>query len=262
MTNEELVKLIQEGHQEHISQLWEQVYRFINMQAGKYLRHFSEFERENCVDDLVQDSYFSLLSAIEKYEDRGGSFLTYLDVRLRNGFRSIMGLRTSKQRNDLQKNAVRLDAPIAGEDENLSMAEILPSIETGFTEILEDDKWNQIRKKIKIAISALEEPRQEILVLTMLEKNCSAADAGRMLGYDQATTYGTFATAQKKLSKYIMRDKKRRKEFEIDDILSRGMRSVGLTSFNAGGQYISSTEAAAFKLIEIWEFEMKLKGLS
>ncbi|MDF2855854.1 MAG: hypothetical protein K0Q87_1705 [Neobacillus sp.] len=62
MSNEELVKLLQDGKPEYIPQLWDQVYRFICLLAKKRLigeaEHIKKLE-----DDLVNESYFDFLKA-------------------------------------------------------------------------------------------------------------------------------------------------------------------------------------------------------
>ncbi|KIR01694.1 RNA polymerase sigma factor RpoD [Lachnospiraceae bacterium TWA4] len=76
MTNEELVKEIQLGHdvQSNIATLWEQVEKFIYM----ILLPFKENYKQE-YEDLVQESYFALLDAVKGYEaDKGCKFTTYL----------------------------------------------------------------------------------------------------------------------------------------------------------------------------------------
>ena len=74
MTNEEIVEKIQSGKTEYITNLWESVSRFIDMQAGQYLDSFPQHYR-SLRGDMVNQAYFSFLTAIEKYEQERGTFL-------------------------------------------------------------------------------------------------------------------------------------------------------------------------------------------
>lgn len=73
MTNEELVVAIKRGENRegNLSLLWKQTRPFIVTLAKQY-KHHAE------VEDLVQESFFGLMEAVEKYDPaRGVKFLTY-----------------------------------------------------------------------------------------------------------------------------------------------------------------------------------------
>lgn len=102
MTNEELVKLIQDGRHEYIPQLWEQVRRFICREARRRLSgeplHLHDLE-----DDLINEAYFGLLGAVRGYQfDAGSGFLGYLTFYLKTGFNKALGAWTARDKQNRQ----------------------------------------------------------------------------------------------------------------------------------------------------------------
>lgn len=84
MTNEELVLLIKQGDRDKLEDLWQQISRFIWKCA-------EEFHADNLMLDLVQESYFGLLEAVEKYDySKGYKFLTYAGYYIKNSMRRFM----------------------------------------------------------------------------------------------------------------------------------------------------------------------------
>ena len=84
MTNEELVREIQSGKTEKMSELWEQVRRYVWQQARR--RRYVEQE------DLCQSGYIALAEAVGTYKEDGGmSFLNWFTYYLRTGFKQVEG---------------------------------------------------------------------------------------------------------------------------------------------------------------------------
>ncbi len=84
MTNEQLVMEIKRGNKEKLNDLWVQVSDFIRSCAG-------EFNAGDLEEDLIQESYFGLLEAAEKYdESRGYKFLTYAAYYIKNSMRRCL----------------------------------------------------------------------------------------------------------------------------------------------------------------------------
>ena len=67
MTNEELCTQIQNGHDEYIPELWDQVSDFIAWRAHKYLMSSTPEHKQQLKDDMINQSYFHFLKAIETY---------------------------------------------------------------------------------------------------------------------------------------------------------------------------------------------------
>ena len=67
MTNEELAVLIQQGHTELYTELWERVNRLIGMMILKSTKHRilpPDIDKE----DLLQCGYFAMLAAVKAYD--------------------------------------------------------------------------------------------------------------------------------------------------------------------------------------------------
>lgn len=118
VTNEELAILIQNGDEEYLPVLWEQVRRLIRMRAEQYYRKFRMNGGCNYAvdaEDLAQNGYYAVLNAVKYYSsDTGYTFTTYLDKPLRNAFGEALAIRSSKR--DPSLTACSLDAG-CGEDE-------------------------------------------------------------------------------------------------------------------------------------------------
>lgn len=119
MTNEELVTAIQAGDGSLMGQLWEQCYKFIRLQATRFLHEWdgnTGFE----LDDLTQQGYFSLCEACRTFTPGQASFCSWLSLALKTAFREVAGCRTAAQRNEPLNSAGSLDEPMkngsSGED--------------------------------------------------------------------------------------------------------------------------------------------------
>ena len=119
MTNEELVTAIQAGDGSLMGQLWEQCYKFIRLQATRFLHEWdgnTGFE----LDDLTQQGYFGLCEACRTFTPGQASFCFWLSLALKTAFREVAGCRTASQRNEPLNSAGSLDEPMkngsSGED--------------------------------------------------------------------------------------------------------------------------------------------------
>ncbi len=158
MSNEDLVALIQAGERDRLPELWEQVERFVAMQARKVAsklngRHSVTFE------DLYQSGYIAFSAAIETFSaDCGSSFLSWLDFYLKTEFANWGGWRTERQKSDPLNNAVSLDAPIGDSEEDdttLGDRQSDPGSILAFEEA-ERAVWNtQLRRALETAIDEI-----------------------------------------------------------------------------------------------------------
>lgn len=128
MSNEELAEHIRDGDESLIPRLWEQVERFISMQARRYLRAVEErgaapaFE----ADDLVQEAYFAMLRAVDYYDAERGGFLKILELCCKTAFAEVAGYRRSAQRGDAMGRSISGDAPLA-EEGDLTLLDTIPA---------------------------------------------------------------------------------------------------------------------------------------
>ena len=109
---EEMVQAIKDGQTEYIEPLWMQLQGFIYTIAKRYLQR----ARMMCYDmeDLMQESFFALTPAIEKYDPgRGAKFQTHLVFFIQTTLGNMLHLRTGKA---LYEETFSLDAPVLNED--------------------------------------------------------------------------------------------------------------------------------------------------
>lgn len=136
MSNEELAARIKDGKQEYIEILWNQNQGIIRKIAGRYLWRAQLMRYD--FEDLTQECYFALVSAVDAYKPEGGyMFITYLVYHIRNTLGNMLMMRG----NDRYIVPVSLDAPIADEEgEADALGSFVPSPEN-----LEEDTTDRIR---------------------------------------------------------------------------------------------------------------------
>lgn len=94
LTNEELAILIQSGNRQYIPQLWNQVYRFLDMKASMYFNYACNSMKNVLyeLDDLKQEGFFAMIAAAEKFSpEKGCSFLTLFSLCLKTAFANVSG---------------------------------------------------------------------------------------------------------------------------------------------------------------------------
>nr|WP_315020176.1 hypothetical protein [uncultured Aminipila sp.] len=183
MSNEELVKLIQEGQQEHISTLWSQVEAFISLMAYKKLNALPE-NLWYLRDDMVNEAYFYFLKAIDGYKDeQGGKFLTYLTYHLKNCFNKVIyGGVTEKAMREPLNTAVSLNQPI-NDDDSITLTDSLIDVnsEAYYRNIEDVDYWEEMNRILQQGINHIYGKPQEILQ-TMLNNNVDLSGARKLMG--------------------------------------------------------------------------------
>lgn len=122
MTNEELVALIQAGERDRLPKLWEQVERFVALQANRLL-HAMGPDRAALAGvefgDLYNSGYFALVDAAERYDpEAGAKFITFFAMRLKSYFSDTTGFRLARQRKDPLNSSKSLDARLKEGDED------------------------------------------------------------------------------------------------------------------------------------------------
>lgn len=135
MSNEELATRIKGGGREYIEILWNQNQGIIRKVARRYLWRAQRMRYD--FEDLAQECYFALVSAVEAYEPEGEyMFITYLVYHIRNTLGNMLMMRG----NDRYILPVSLDAPIAEEGgEAATLGSLVPSPEN-----LEEDAADRI----------------------------------------------------------------------------------------------------------------------
>ena len=149
MSNEDLAKRIQDGEAEAVLQLWENVRKFIHLQAYRY-HVFSGGE----IEDLEQAGFIAMLDASRKYDPgRESSFIHYLASRIRGEFKKTLtgNLARAKSLND----------PI-DEDGN-TLADILPDPVNPYEKKERRIYLEQLRQQLNTELSTLPEEQRDII---------------------------------------------------------------------------------------------------
>lgn len=170
LSNEELVIQIKAGKSELISQLWEQVYKFIKLKAGIYYKKhvelsygFNGYEEE----DLVQQGYFAMLNAIDYFRPNTYGFLTYLNFTIKTAFSEVTGKRLKSIEQDVLMNAYSADTPVSYDDTT-------PLIDTMSDEIYESNGGveseatrsiyiSQLHNALEVSLKSLSEQQETVL---------------------------------------------------------------------------------------------------
>lgn len=114
MTVDVLAVQVQQGHNELLPDLWEQVRGLVNAYAKSFLLSF------NCThglehEDLMQCGYLAMVRALEKYNPgMGAKFSTFLVYYIRSEFQKAIG-RSERQFHDPLNHCGSLDIPV-GDD--------------------------------------------------------------------------------------------------------------------------------------------------
>lgn len=117
MTNEELVDLIQNGERDRLPELWDQVERFVAVQAHKRLVLSAGLGGVE-FGDLFNAGYLALVAAADSFNPLAGcAFIGWLALALKTAFSEAGGYRSRKQARDPLHRASSMDAPIGGDDD-------------------------------------------------------------------------------------------------------------------------------------------------
>ena len=118
MTNEELVALIQAGERDRLPELWEQVERFVALQANRLLHAMGDRAAAHGLEynDLYNSGYIALVAAADSYKPEADmQFIGWFAFYLKTAFAEAGGWRGRKQ-NPLN-NSTSMDKPVGEEDD-------------------------------------------------------------------------------------------------------------------------------------------------
>lgn len=169
MTNEELAIAIQEGQQEQIDVLWEQVIRFIRLSAMRWKAAHPDSLPD--VEDLIQSGYFALLKAVHYYvPDKGYTLISLLALTLKSSFAEAAGMRLRSQRHALKVKITSLDAPLGEDDENDLLVDMLadPEAEKPFESLGLTEEQHMIREELSNAAERLLSAKQRLVLDELL----------------------------------------------------------------------------------------------
>lgn len=152
MTNEELVKEIQNGTVERMAELWEQVEGLVKWKANHVMTALQgcpgrgvEFE------DLYQSGYLALVAAVEKYDPSAGSFSTWFMYHLKKAFAETSGYRTKKSWHEPINSTLSMDKHIVDEAGSDRFGDLIPDRRAAAA--MEAVEEREYRRQLKVAVS-------------------------------------------------------------------------------------------------------------
>lgn len=158
MTNEELCTLIQAGHKEYLTALWNQTQYFGYMLAARFHASLAGYGKLD-LEDLLQSRWFAFLQAIDCFSADKGNFLTCYAFKLKNIFRQAAGIRSGKR--EPLDSAYSLDAPATNQDEgdDKPLLDTIADSEDPFTRTEDSVYTHQLHDALESALDSLPEYR-------------------------------------------------------------------------------------------------------
>lgn len=251
-TNEELVKLIQEGHKEYIEQLWMQVEKFVSMKVRERIWKVPDYIGASYADDLYQSGYFALLDAVELYSPgKGAGFLTYLSLHLKRYFNETLNVHTANGKREAHLKMESWDATFPSTDD-LSLEEVIPDPhgQDGFDEIAERSFQENLREYLLKAINELQEQAQQEHFLTLLRCNCDRVKTREVLRWTIAKDRKIHDQGLSGLRRYMINRRTAWEMIGIEEFLGIQLYRGNITKFK-NNCFTSSTEMAALRLCEL-----------
>ena len=253
MTNEELAQRIKAGEKELVGQLWEQTDRLRRYFIERELVATDKAERAASAgvtrEDLVQESYFALMQAVEVFDPSTGfAFSSFLKYPMKNVVNQALGIRTEKGRRDPLASAFSLDAPIGDEDDDTYLLH-LADPDDQIEELTDRLFRESLHEDLERSLADLPE-REEELIRAVYYDGQTLKQVSDRIGCSQKYAW--------ELEQQALEALRMREELQAyrDDIITRHAYHGGFQRWKDTGT--SSVEEAAVKLVELDERAEKL----
>lgn len=184
MSNEELILLIQQdpGNKELITELWNQVYKFIRYRqkarAKKLSSVFNGYE-----EDIINESYFYFLEAVKTYDqEKSCKFTVHLDWYLKSAIQPATAGGRHKQAWKKPLNSINtqsIDKIMYGQEEEITLANMLED-EAALMAFETEEKiqFNKdINKKLRQSITDVTTDKTREMLIYMLDTGATAGNA-------------------------------------------------------------------------------------
>ena len=144
----DIARSVQSGDTD-ILVLWLACRRLVMQTARRWHRAFNG-SRGIDLDDLEQVGFLALTKAAETWNPDSGAFSTWLTFQLKNSFSAAYFMRTEKDRRDPLNDAVSLDMPPAGADEDVMLRDVIPdeAAELAFEDVEHKDLCNAVQNAV------------------------------------------------------------------------------------------------------------------
>lgn len=166
MTNEELVALIQAGERDRLPELWEQVERFVALQANRLLHAMGDRAAAHGLEynDLYNSGYIALVAAADSYKPEADmQFIGWFAFYLKTAFAEAGGWRGRKQ-NPLN-NSTSMDKPVGEEDDGGTVGDFIPdpAAVQAFQDVEERQYQEQLHAALERALGTLEDDEEAVI---------------------------------------------------------------------------------------------------
>ena len=244
MSSEELAVKIRAGESDLLPVLWEQVERFVRMQAFRAAGAMGDYGKQ-MEEDLYQSGYIALAAAVNTFNEENGAFLTWYGLYLKTAFAEASDYRTKLQRYDPIRNAYSLDAPTPGtEDQTLSDTVADPIDQMAEAE--EAIYCQELHAAMLEALAALPDDLREV-IRQRFYLGRTREKAAEDMGSTSADVYNLEGKAIRQMRQEKIVKKLRPFVYADADIYAAGLRGSSVRSFEAS--HSSSTEYAALRMV-------------
>ena len=114
------------------------------------------------LDDLEQVGFLALTKAAETWNPDSGAFSTWLTFQLKTAFAAAYFMRTERDRKDPLNDAVSLDTPPAGTDEDVMLRDIIPDAAAELA--FEDAEHKDLCSAVQSAVLSLPEDQRTAII--------------------------------------------------------------------------------------------------
>lgn len=177
MTNEQIAEFIQAGGADDLKPvLWDRVKHLMFKLAVEYYSSYAE-RFTACgaeLADFRQECYPAFIKALEAYSpDKNTLFTSYLNYHVRNAGAKLLGIcNADRINNEPLDNCTSLDKPLnTGDNKEMCLADIIPdrNSQEGFEQALQTIADEHTRKVLHKALSRLDKPLRDVIVLYYFE---------------------------------------------------------------------------------------------
>ena len=159
----ELVRVIQEGREDLIPELWDAVRRLIAFHAKRFSLEKDLGRYGVDLNDLIQNGYFALLEALRKHDPDKGSFTNYLQYHLKNAFMDAIG-RTDRKRLDMLNRCKSFDELIDPSDpEGDTIFDLIPDPHDDTGELIERLYNDGLHEALEAALATIPQGEADII---------------------------------------------------------------------------------------------------
>ena len=248
---EELVVRIQNGEEELMHDLWNEVEGFVRWTAKRFAPQYVQRAFASSKDEAFEDifngcGYPALVAAIRKYDRERGQFTTILYECIRNEIRAFYGIRGTKR--DAILAAISLNEIMPGSDDQ-EFIDLLLDDADGIEETEDSILREQRRKMLDAVIDSLPETEAAVIWKKYYER-----ETIHEIAEDMGCTGQSIYYIERRALRRIRNGKFRR---QLWDYLYPGVEySLGLkrTSFRTYKQTGErATEEAALSIIALKE---------